>query len=159
MTPEDILMEAIDPACALLENHGVHSGPEAFLWTLTISGQEAGWKSRKQNGGPARGLWQFEGGPLSATVDVFTRARPQLQAVCAHYLIPFNVSDIFEAIAWHDVLAASMARLLLWLDPAPLPKVQDVDGGWQYYLNNWRPGMPRPETWKDCYKTARGLLP
>jgi hypothetical protein len=36
-------------------------------------------------------------------------------------LVPFEPATVFEAMAWHDVLAAAMARLLLWTDPAELP--------------------------------------
>jgi len=38
------------------------------------------------------------------------------------------------------VLAAGLARLLLWTDRPPLPALQDVEGGWQLYLRTWRPG-------------------
>ena len=38
------------------------------------------------------------------------------------------------------MLAAGLARLLLWTDPARLPGAADVEAAWQIYLRQWRPG-------------------
>ena len=38
-----------------------------------------------------------------------------------------------------DVLAAGLARLLLWTDPSRLPRLGDADGAWQLYVRTWRP--------------------
>jgi hypothetical protein len=52
------------------------------------------------------------------------------------------------------VFAATMARLLLFTDAEPLPRLGDADGSWNYYLRNWRPGKPHPKTWRALYDAA-----
>jgi hypothetical protein len=61
---------------------------------------------------------------------------------------------VHEALAWNGPLAAAFARWLLYTDPAPLPKIGAENGAWNYYLRNWRPGKPHPETWPANYKLA-----
>lgn len=158
MTPKNVLTTAIDPALAFLATLGVESDNRARLELLAIAGQETAWQARLQVGGPARGLWQFEGGPQSGLAEVFRTVPAQLKAVCAECLVPFAQATVFEALAWHDVLAASIARLLLWPDPAPLPEVGDVQGAWAYYQRRWRPGAPHPDIWAARYGTAMGLV-
>ena len=58
----------------------------------------------------------------------------------------------------NDMLAAAMARLLLWTDPAPLPQVGDIEGSWNYYARLWKPGLPHPDKWPALYGTAVGLV-
>jgi len=47
---------------------------------------------------------------------------------------------IWVVIGFDDVLAAGLARLLLWSDPRRLPAVGDEEGSWALYLRTWRPG-------------------
>lgn len=47
---------------------------------------------------------------------------------------------IWNAIEHDNVLAAGLARLLLWSDPVWLPHVGDADGAWDLYLRTWRLG-------------------
>ena len=82
----------------------------------------------------------------------------KLKAICDALDVPFNSHDIFEAMAWNDTLACCMARLLLWSDPRPLPDVGAVDLAWHYYLDNWRPGLPHPDSWPKCYSMAASFL-
>lgn len=159
MTPKLLLVTAIDPAHALLEQLvDIPATPQARLLSLAIAGQESAWIDRRQLGGPARGFWQFEGGPMSATAEMFRRFSPAIQKVCGQFAIPCDVKTVFEAIAWHDVLAASMARLLLWSDAQLLPELGDLQGSWNYYQRNWKPGAPRPDDWPGRYGTAMGLV-
>ncbi len=156
MTPADLLADAIDPALAMLAGGGIKSGTNARLLVLAIAGQESAWKERRQIGGPARSFWQFEKG--GGVAGLFQSVPQKLAKICADLCVPFNPSDVFEAMAWHDVLAAAMARLLLWTDPAPLPQVGDVNAAWAYYERNWRPGAPHPDLWPARYGTASGLV-
>lgn len=159
MTPKFLLTNAIRPAFALLEAVGVHSDIKAELEVLAIAGQETEWAARLQGGGgPARGFWQFETGPMSATAEVFRVCSPKLKFVCDECCVPFDRAHVSEALAWNDVLAAAMARLLLFTDPAPLPEVGDVQGGLALYLRKWAPGLPHPEVWPGRYGTALGLV-
>lgn len=156
MTPKFILTNAIRPAFALLEGVGVHSDIKAELMVLAIAGQESSWGYRRQVGGPARSFWQFERG--GGVAGLFSAAPKQLRFVCDENYIPFDPATVFEAMAWNDILAAAMARLLLWTDAAPLPEIGDVQGGWEMYLRNWKPGLPHPEVWPGRYGTAMGLV-
>lgn len=157
MTPKYLLLNSIDPALALLgELTAIKPDPKARLLVLAIAGQESAWAARRQIGGPARSFWQFEkGGGVAGLFQVTPRL---LETLCAELLIPFNPNDVFEAMAWNDMLAAGMARLLLWSDPKPLPEVGDVQGSWDYYQRNWRPGVPHPEVWAGRYGTSMGLV-
>jgi hypothetical protein len=157
MTPKDLLMNAVDPALALLARlANVKSDDRARVLMMAIAGQESAWKERRQIGGPARSFWQFEKG--GGVAGLFRVTPSQLKAVCDELMIPCNPTDVFEAMAWNDTLAACMARLLLWTDPARLPEVGNVDAAWAYYQRNWRPGAPHPEIWPARYGTAMGLV-
>lgn len=157
MTPKDLLDTAVDPACALLTRvAGINSDDRARVLLMAIAGQESAWTERRQIGGPARSFWQFELG--GGVAGVFHVAPVPIAKACEQLLIPCYPGIVFEAMAWHDVLAACMARLLLWSDPAALPPVGDVQAGWDYYLRNWRPGLPHPETWPGRYGTSMGLV-
>jgi hypothetical protein len=159
MTPKDLLLDGIDPALRLLNVHGIKPSDNARVLELAIAGQETQWKDRRQlGGGPARSLWQFEGGPLSALGGLFRLVPDKLSTVCDKLSIPCERAVVFEAMAWNDVLAASCARLLLWTDPAPLPDATNVEGGWQYYLRLWQPGLPHRATWDARHATAREVV-
>jgi len=56
------------------------------------------------------------------------------------------------------VLAAGVARLLLWTDPKALPAIGDADAGWSLYLRTWRPGKPHPKTWPALYAQAMAVV-
>ena len=161
MTPKDLLA-IVDPALALLEPT-IKRSDEARVLLMTIAGQEDDWDDRRQIGCftpgqfqtvGARGLWQFE--RKGAVAQVMGATPTQLKAVCTYLIIPFNEADLYEAIAWNDTLAACMARLLLWTDPAPLPAIGDVQAAWDYYARNWRPGAPHREDLGRSLRTAKG---
>jgi hypothetical protein len=77
-----------------------------------------------------------------------------LRLLCQARDCPFDPVPIWEQIELDDVLAAGVARLLLYTDPFPLPKPEQSDVAWQYYTRNWRPGKPHPKTWPDCHARA-----
>ncbi|MOA63587.1 hypothetical protein D3C78_1893600 [compost metagenome] len=52
------------------------------------------------------------------------------------------------------MLAAALARLLLWTDPARLPALGEVAKSWELYLRTWRPGKPHRHTWDALYAQA-----
>lgn len=126
--------------------------------------QESRFTDRYQivNGGgkgPARGFWQFERGSSVSRAGVYgvflhQASREHLRKACAYLVIPFDPQSIWEAIEYNDVLAALVARLLMFTDPRALPLIGDEVGAWDFYLRTWRPGKPHPDTWADCYKRA-----
>ena len=62
------------------------------------------------------------------------------RGLCAVRGVPAQPRAVWEAIEHDDVLAAGLARLLLYTDPARLPSLGDEEGAWQLYLRTWRPG-------------------
>lgn len=159
MTPKSILVDAIDPANALLARlAGVKSDDRARVEMLAIAGQESAWKDRLQIGGPARSFWQFEKGGGVRGVLRHPSSKDKIKAVCTELGVSCDEDTVYHDMADNDILAACMARLLLFTDAAALPDVGRVEEGWQYYLRNWRPGMPHPEVWPARYGTAMGLV-
>lgn len=160
MEPQTFLQRVVDPSLLWLSAITGKSlnDDKARVLVLAIAGQESGWKERRQIGGPARSYWQFErGGGVAGVVSHLSTAKP-VKLVCEALDIPADPFTIYDSMAWCDMLACSMARLLLWTDPAPLPEVGHVQAAWDYYLRNWRPGMPHPEFWPVRYGTALGLV-
>jgi hypothetical protein len=156
MTPAVFLQIVVDPTLHDLASVDIPITDNARVLLMAIAGQESDWRARRQIGGPARGYWQFE--EAGGVAEVLATTPQQLGALCAALDIPVDRATLYEAMAWNDILACGMARLLLWQDPAPLPAVGDVQGGWDYYQRNWRPGAPRPDAWPAYYATAKGLI-
>lgn len=145
----------IEPALALLP--AKMSSPQALAMLLAIGMQESHFEYRRQLGnGPARSFWQMERG--GGVHGVLThRASAKLAAgICAQRGVEPTEQAVWEAIERDDVLAAAMARLLLWTDPQPLPALSDTAGGWALYARVWRPGKPRPAEWPANYLRAAG---
>lgn len=162
LTPKDILTGAIDPAGKMLAGITmpvvVQHDNKARVLLLAIAGQESAWCHRLQVGGPARSFWQFEKGGGVQGVLNHPASAANIKVICSDLFIPCDYSTVYEAMAWNDVLAACMARLLLYTDPQPLPDVGKVDEAWKYYGRNWRPGAPHPEMWPERYRVAMNLV-
>lgn len=157
MTLETIVSDAIAPALALLPA-GMDT-PAARVMLLAIGLQESRFVHRRQIGGPARGFWQFEKGTHASRggawgVFLHSASKDHLAALCRARSVTCDPDAIYAALEYDDVLAAGVARLLLWTDPKALPPVGDADAGWALYLRTWRPGKPHPGTWPDLYRQA-----
>ncbi|MGH8123374.1 MAG: hypothetical protein ACREPT_11460, partial [Rudaea sp.] len=155
VTPSAANSSILTPTLALLPIR--LDTPEARVMLLAIAMQESELIYRRQSGGPARGLWQFESEGVQGVIQ-----HPATKAIIAAFLSAISVigtvTNIFNMLTTDDVLACAIARLLLWTDPLPLPAVNDVDGGWQCYLRNWRPGAPRPEDWPTNHAAALAAI-
>jgi hypothetical protein len=120
---------------------------------LAICWQESRAAHRVQIGGPARGLWQFErgGGWLGVIQHPLTasHARGVLDSLL------YSSRD-FECLADNDVLAAAFARMLLRTHPKALPSAEA--GGWEQYLQVWRPGKPHVKTWPEAWARAGQVM-
>ncbi|RAS11261.1 hypothetical protein [Cupriavidus alkaliphilus] len=160
MELRDALRFSIEPALAILPP-GMDS-PQARVMLLAIGMQESHFEYRRQmGGGPARGYWQFEEGTRASRggvcgVYLHDARRFWLDRLCAARGVQFLPSSIYRAIETDDVLAAGVARLLLFTDPLRLPATDDADGAWGLYLRTWRPGKPRPHEWPANHRLARG---
>jgi hypothetical protein len=128
----------------------------AMLYAIGL--QESNFMNRRQIGGTARGFWQFEQGGGVAGVMRHPYTYVHVSNVCKALLVPLLANDIYEAIAWNDSLAACFARLLLYTWPHALPTDTEPDEGWRQYITLWRPGFPRPESWKNNYLNGWKLV-
>lgn len=147
----DALTQIVRPALAMLPPE--MSSPQAEVMLLAIALQESRLKHRRQIRGPARGFPQFEiGGVRGVMNHASSRARARM--VCANRDVAFDASEIHARMEHDDVLAVAFARLLLWTDPQPLPKLGDTKESWALYLRTWRPGKPKPDTWDKLYHEA-----
>lgn len=152
-----VVSKILLPAYALLPAK-LHT-PEADVMLLTIGLQESRFIYRHQIGGPAHSFWQGEqGGGMVAGVRTHAATKDMAAKVYAARNVPATIEAIYEAIEHDDVLAAALARLLLYSDPKPLPKIGDIDGAWGLYLRTWRPGKPKPDSWPAHYANARATL-
>ncbi|MCZ2099181.1 MAG: hypothetical protein LC121_23565 [Anaerolineae bacterium] len=156
MTLDEITQQAIEPAYALLP--AAMRSKEATLMLLAIGLQESRFEHRRQIGGPARGFWQFERGGGVLGILTHPASRQAARDVCTRYDIGWDSREVYRELVDNDVLAAAFARLLLWTDPAPLPALGDEAGAWAYYLRNWRPGKPHPQTWPEMYQNALSFV-
>ncbi|CAB3952649.1 hypothetical protein [Achromobacter piechaudii] len=166
MTLSEIIKTGIDPALALLP--AKMDTPAARVMLLAIGLQESRFQHRRQLVGnpprpigPAKSFWQAEqGGGMVHGVRLHAATRAAAAALYQARGVPARDAAIWDAIENDDVLAAGLARLLLWSDPKTLPAIGDADGAWALYLRTWRPGKPHPDTWPDLYRQAvAGVVP
>ncbi len=166
---ESIGRTAINPALAMLPP--AMDTPEARVMLLAIGLQESRFMYRFQKvaghpyiKGPARGFWQFELGTQASRGGVWgvflhDASRFWLSQLCAKRNVAFRPPEIHAAIELDDVLAAGVARLLLFTDPKRLPAIDDVEGAWGLYAyRTWRPGRPHRHTWDEFHAQARGQV-
>jgi hypothetical protein len=143
-TPLEVLDEVIRPALTATWLPARMDSVEARCQLLAIAKQESDLRYVRQQGGPARSLWQFErNGVIGVTrhhaVDDFAAM------ACREAKIKCAASDIMRRIEADHVLACRLARLNLWIDPHSLPKavMASEDQGWHLYLRVWRPGAAK----------------
>ena len=167
IAPVDALYQVIAPALRLLPP-ALTSDP-ARAQVLTIMLQESELNARVQgDDGPAHGLAQFERNGGVRGVLQHPATAKLANALCAARGVPATSYSVYTALPGDDVLAAGFARLYLYTDPAPLPKLGDIDGAWECYLRIWRPGAYARGTqaereelrakWGRHYATACGAL-
>lgn len=124
----------------------------AITQLLVTGAQESGYMTRLQLGnGPAHGLWQTELNGVSAVLK-----NPKSHGYLVGYLqsqtsIVVSAPNIYQLIQTDDITACVVSRLMYWCDVRPLPKFDDEEASWQYYLNNWRPGKPDRARWAHWY--------
>ncbi|WP_238888693.1 hypothetical protein [Achromobacter insuavis] len=154
---KEVVERAIEPALALLPAR--MDTPVARVMLLAIGLQESRFEHRRQIGGPARGFWQFEKGSRASRGGVWgvylhPASKDRLAVLCKARSVACDPDAIYAALEYDDVLAAGVARLLLWTDPKVLPAIGDADAAWALYLRTWRPGKPKPDSWPDLYRQA-----
>lgn len=166
LTLAEVTERGIDPALKLLPCK--LDSPEARVMLLAIGLQESDFRDRRQlvtvrrDGkrvtvpeGPAKSFWQGEAsGGMVHYVPLHEATKDLAAYVCQVRHVPLNDIAVWNAIENDDVLAAALARLLLYSDPYPLPALGRRGAAWDYYKRTWRPGKPKPEKWPLCYERA-----
>ncbi len=79
-------------------------------------------------------------------------AAQRMRLACMERGVLATPATLWEAMKTDDVLGACAARLLLYTLPGQLP-IASVDG-WNQYVDAWRPGKPKPDTWAAHWQTA-----
>jgi hypothetical protein len=155
MTAALLMDLGIAPALRILPGYMDTIAARALL--LTIAWQESRCSHRRQIRGPAKSYFQFE---RAGVLGVLTHVASAKHAatICETLDVPTSAAAIHKAMEWQDVLASAFARLLLWTLPKPLPLDGDIDESWRQYLETWRPGKPKPETWGRFYTEAWTLV-
>lgn len=164
----EITERAINPALAILPRK--MDSLEARVLLLTIGQQESGGFQHRQQlivvkrqgrtqlvpEGPAKSFWGAErGGGMVRGV----RLHPATKLYAARLYAVRGVAPrdvaIWNAIKHDDILAAGLARLLIFSDPYKLPALGHTQLAWELYAQRtWRPGKPRRDTWDGYYQRA-----
>lgn len=136
---------------------------EARIELYAIGFQESNFEVRRQyNNGPAASFWQFEKGGGIAGVLRHEASKALAISLCKDRNVEPTTQGVWNAMLKDDVIGAGFARLLLYTDPRPLPKVPELissvtpeqSASWKYYQRNWRPGQPHPKKWPLSYMKA-----
>jgi hypothetical protein len=155
MTPSVVHDLILNPLFSVLPAKMTTDNARAML--LAIGLQESRFQHRKQVNGPAMGFWQFE---FAGIDGVLTHHASQeyAEALLGMLVIDNQHPIIYRAVQYNDLLAAGLARLLLWTLPNALPERDNAQDAWDQYLEAWRPGRPHEETWETCWNEAWGAI-
>lgn len=158
MTPQRLLITAINPALNELELQGVPQNVHAARFLLAIALQESALRYRRQvsaggvENGPASSYWQFEQGGGCKGVLTHKGVASKMLNICNAYDVNPTPLGLWEAMRYNDIVAACAARLLVYTLPKALPTTPQA--GWDQYMSAWRPGRPHPETWDKHWQSA-----
>lgn len=141
----------ITPGLSILDRR--MDTPEARAMLLAVGMQESRFTHRMQINGPARGFWQFERAGVRGVLNHPATKQAAIDA-CRALCINPTEADCYTAIAYSDALACAFSRLLLWTLPDNLPSQGDSQEGWRQYVEAWRPGKPRRDTWNGFFSAA-----
>lgn len=180
IAPRDFNTRILTPALALLPT--AMDSRDARVQLTATALQESKLAHRwqvvdprqPQRKGPARGLLQFERGTRASRGGVWgvylhDASRYWLPLLCRARGVEHAPTAIWQALEVDDILAAGVARLLLFTDPRRLPDAGDTEGGWKLYLRTWRPGAytngtaakrrQLREEWASHHPAAQAAVP
>ena len=152
MTPDEYNTNVIPAALAFLPAKMDTRESRAML--IAIALQESRLIYRAQIGGPASGLHQFETGGVRGVLK--HAAVKTLAAQVAEDLgySAASAETLHGKFETDDILDCCFARLLLYVDPRPMPAPGEYDLSWSVYLFGRRPGKPHRQTWDAFYDQA-----
>ena len=117
MTPQRLLNLAIIPALHELHLCGIPDTADARRFLLAIALQESALAHRRQviagkgETGPAASFWQFEPGGGCQGVLTHFQVAQCMRRLCAEFKVPATPQGLWEAMRYHDIIAAIAARL------------------------------------------------
>lgn len=162
MKLERLLKYGIIPAHDELVALGISDSPQARRLSVAIALQESQLRHRRQvtsegaENGPASSFWQFEKNGACKGVLLHHATEAFMNRVCSDFNVDPTPSGLWEAMRYNDIVAAAAARLLIYTLPNKLPETP-LDG-WKQYINAWRPGKPRPDSWNSNWEMADLLV-
>jgi len=147
-TPQELITKCIEPGISLLPEKMQRNRRALVVLLLTTVLQESNGTEQVQlprtpggKPGPAAGIAQFEKNGGLKGIMTHSSTKDTVRDLCAKFGLPFDLDALHEALkTTDDRLDIAFARLLYWADKDPLPTLGDVQGSWEYYLSNWRPG-------------------
>lgn len=158
MSPIRLLNSAIVPALAELARCGIPDTLDARRFLLAIALQESALAHRRQvsaggvETGPAASFWQFEqGGGCKGVLQHYLVA-PTMHQLCVDFSVATTPAGLWEAMRYHDIIAAIAARLLIYTLPQKMATT--AAEGWAQYTAAWCPGKPHPDKWQACWDLA-----
>jgi len=139
---------------------------ESRVMLLTIGLQESRFTATRQlvgkppkPTGPAKSYWQGEkGGGMVHGVRVHASTNVLAHEAYNRHKVAANDLAIWNAIEFDQVLACTLARLLLYSDPFKLPELGAQGAAWSLYTRTWKPGKPKPDTWPEFYQQALAFV-
>lgn len=158
-----LLLDTVRPVHdGLMKEFGIPANDDADCLSLAIKRQESGQTAVRDQGdpaitGPATGLWQFE--KTGGIWEVLNHGKiaPIFRDLCARVGV-----DPVDDTVWRffttpaaDELAAAAARLVIYIDPAPIPpaSLASAPAALAYYLRRWRPAK-NPKREADFVRDA-----
>jgi hypothetical protein len=150
MTLDQITKVGIDPALALLPGMDALQARVMLLPSACKKVASASLSSRAEQArreGPARGFFGSLVGTAASRGGVWgvflhEASNGLIKKIASQRGVAMSPTNIWQAVETDDVLAAVVARLLLWTDPKALPELGEAEAAWQLYLRTWRPGKP-----------------
>jgi len=160
MQPPDFYHYMLVPSLKVIEKlTGIADTDEARAMLMAIAGQESNWAYRMQVPVDyAHSYYMFEKGGGVAGVLSHPASSGHIQTVCKALDISCDTDTVYVAMSFNGILATTMARLLLYTDPASLPALGAVDQAYETYDRNWRPGSKRPGDWPENYNVGLDLI-
>lgn len=159
--PRELLRAVVLPAlasAAAATDEPRLQDPRAAILLAAIAIQESDLRwARQAPAGPARSWWQIEVGTARDIQARVSQLGPRWRRLLDWH--DGATGDVEEALLGYPLSGCVWARLLLWLDPAPLPPIGDEAAALETYKAVWRPAWAlgrRPingelERWSRAY--------
>jgi hypothetical protein len=158
--PFDLIYET---TATLLPAKMANQEAKAMLYSIGM--QESRFIHRRQVGGPARGMWQFEAGGGVAGVLSHSATKGIIHDVLDQLQYDRTVATSYEAIAHNDILACAYARAATGPQecrrgPSPVPVGVEARSPASSYLGAiFRAGLGRGAAGlKNCPKRLQKTI-